>query len=183
MKGSYAVGDDIEGFSCGSGPAGWRYVGTRAAGDSVDLTVDTSGRVLRLLVEQDGWVLRGGSAGQELVWLRGEDEHRAVAVGFAGSSPAFDLVVARMLALSVGSSQRVTLVEVCEPVAATRTVVHAWARTACEESGVDRYEVTDLDTADRWVLHLSGEVLVSREGASDRGGLDERAPAHLLALS
>ena len=183
MKGSYAVGDDIEGFSCGSGPAGWRYVGTRAAGDSVDLTVDTSGRVLRLLVEQDGWVLRGGSAGQELVWLRGEDEHRAVAVGFAGSSPAFDLVVARMLALSVGSSQRVTLVEVCEPVAATRTVVHAWARTACEESGVDRYEVTDLDTAERWVLHLSGEVLVSREGASDRGGLDERAPAHLLAFS
>ncbi len=183
MKGSYAVGEDIEGFSCGSGPAGWRYVGTRAAGDSVDLTVDTSGRVLRLLVEQDGWVLRGGSAGQELVWLRGEDEHRAVAVGFAGSSPAFDLVVARMLALSVGSSQRVTLVEVCEPVAATRTVAHAWARTACEESGVDRYEVTDLDTADRWVLHLSGEVLVSREGASDRGGLDERAPAYLLALS
>ena len=177
MKGSYAVGGDVERFSCGSGPAGWRYLGTRSAGDNVDLTVDTSGRVLRLLVEQDGWALRGGSAGQELLWVRGDDEHRAVAAGFAGTSPAFDLAVARMLALSVGSSRRVTLVEVCEPVAATRTVLHAWARTPCEEPGVDRYEVADLDTADRWVLHLSGEVLVSREGGADL------AAAHLLALS
>ncbi len=165
MKGSYRVGPVDERFSCGAGPAGWRYVGTRAGGDTVDLTVDAAGRAVRLLAHHDGWELRGGSAGGEVLWVRGEEEHRAGAAGFTGSSPAYDLATARMLGLQVGQTRRVTLVEVSEPVAAARTVEHGWARTEGPEPDVDRYEVADLQTGERWVLHLSGEVLVSREGA------------------
>ena len=165
MKGSYRIGSVAERFSCGAGPAGWRYVGTRAGGDTVDLTVDMAGRTVRLLAQHDGWELRGGSVGEEVLWVRGEDEHRAAAAGFTGSSPAYDLATARMLGLQVGQTRRVTLVEVSEPVAAARTVEHGWARTEGPEPDVDRYEVADLQTGERWVLHLSGEILVSREGA------------------
>ncbi|MCW2600331.1 MAG: hypothetical protein JWM02_2160 [Frankiales bacterium] len=169
MKGSYRVGEDVEQFSCGAGPVGWRYVGTRAfgtgAGDTVDLTVDEAGRVVRLLAQQDGWELRGGSVGEEVLWVRGEDEHRTTAAGFTGSSPAYDVATARLLGLQVGETRRLTLVEVCEPVAAARTVEQGWARTEGPEPDVDRYEVADLQTGDRWVVHLSAEVLISREGA------------------
>jgi len=165
VKGSYLVGEFAERFSCGAGPAGWRYVGTRSGGDRIDLTVDATGRCVRLVVEQDGWELRGGSVGAEVLWVRGEEEHGATADGFTGSSPAYDVATARLLGLQVGEQRRTTLVEITEPVAATRTVEHGWARTEGPEPDVDRYEVADLQTGERWVLHVSGEVLVSREGA------------------
>jgi hypothetical protein len=164
VKGSYRVGEQVERFSCGAGPAGWRYVGTRE-GDSVDLTIDDTGRVIRLLAQHDGWELRGGSVGDEVLWVRGEDEHRATASGFTGSSPAYDLATATLLHLEVGETRSLALVEITEPVAGARTVEHAWARTAGPEPDVDRYEVADLQTGERWVLHLSREVLISREGA------------------
>lgn len=186
MRGSYRVGDVTERFSCGAGPLGWRYTATTDLGDTLDLTVDTDGRVRRMLAVLDGWQVRGGAVGDEVVWTRGGaegenehvegagEEHVASAAGFTGASPAFDLATARLLHLEVGQSARVTLVELTEPVGAARTVHHGWARTAGPEPDVDRYEVADLDTGERWVLHLSGEVLVSREGAR---------PAHLLELA
>jgi hypothetical protein len=165
VRGSYRIGEVVERFSCGAGPAGWRYVSSRDDGDTLDLTVDDDGRVRRLLADLDGWPVKGGSAGDELLWVRGEQEHAATAAGFTGGSPAFDLAVARLLHLEVGETVKVTLVELTEPVGAARTVVHGWARTEGPEPGVDRYEVADLSTGERWVLHLAPEVLVSREGA------------------
>ena len=169
MRGSYQVGDRVERFSCGGG----RYTSTDDLGDTLDLTVDDQGRVRRLLAAFDGWAIRGGAVGDELLWVRGEDEHTATGAGFTGASPGFELATARLLGLAVGESKRVTLIELTEPVGAARTVTHGWARTLGPEPGVDRYEVADLDTGERSVLHVAGEVLVSREG---------RFPAHLLEL-
>jgi hypothetical protein len=98
------------------------------------------------------------------VWVRGEQEQSAVAAGFTGESPAFDLVVSRMLSLDVGALVQVTLVELTAPVGAPITVRHGWTRTADPEDGVQQFEVADLATAERWVLHVAGEVVVSREG-------------------
>lgn len=172
MKGRYRVGEAVEEFSCGAGPAGWRYVGKRD-GDSFDLTLDGSGRCVRLLASFDGWDVRGGSVGPELLWTRGAEEHVAVAAGFTGTSPAFDLATARLLGLEVGESRQLVLVELTDPVGAALTVTHGWMRTASPEPDVTRYEVADLATGDRWVLHLTTEALVSREGAR---------PAHLREL-
>lgn len=174
MRGSYRVGEVAERFSCGAGPAGWRYTSTTELGDSLDLTVDDDGRVRRLVAVLDGWEVRGGAVGEELLWVRGETEHRAAAAGFTGSSPAYEVAVARWLGLDVGASSRVALVELTEPVGAARTVQQSWTRTAGPEPDVDRYEVADLATGERWVLHLAGEVLVSREG---------RSPAVLVELA
>jgi len=165
VKGSYQLGEVVERFSCGAGPLGWRYTSSTDLGDTLDLTVDDDGRVRRLLAAFDGWEVRGGAVGDELVWVRGEEEHTARAAGFTGSSPAFDLATARLLGLAVGETRRLTLVELTSPVGAARSIRHGWARTVGPEEGVDRYEVADLDTAERWVLHLSSEVLISREGA------------------
>lgn len=174
MRGSYAVGDRVERFSCGPGPIGWRYTSTTDLGDSLDLVLDDDGRVRRVVADLDGWEVRGGVVGDEVVWVRGEQEHTATAAGFTGSSPAYDLATARLLGLAVGETRRVTLIELTEPVGAARTVIRGWARTAGPEEGVDRYEVADLDSGERWVLHLAGEVLVSRERGPH--------PAHLLEM-
>jgi hypothetical protein len=178
VKGRYRLGDVVEDFSCGAGPQGWRYVSHRSAstlgGDSLDLTLDAAGRCVRLLARFDGWEVRGGSVEPDLLWTRGEDEHRAVAAGFTGSSPAFDLATARLLRLEVGESRQLLLVELADPVGAALTVTHAWLRTAGPEDDVSRYEVADLATGDRWVLHLTADALVSREGTQS---------AHLLELT
>ncbi len=165
MKGSYQLGDSEEHFACGPGPLGWRYTSRTSHGDTLDLTLDTDGRVRRLAADFDGWALRGGLVGDDVVWVRGDQEHSARAAGFTGDSPAFDIAVARLLALEVGALVQVALVELSAPVGAARTVVHGWTRTPDPEPGVQRFEVADLQTADRWVVHLSGDVVVSREGA------------------
>jgi hypothetical protein len=78
-----------------------------------------------------------------------------------------------VLALSGGESRRIALVELTEPVGAARTVRRTWTRTPSDEPDLQRYEVDDADTGERTVLHLAGELLVSREGTN---------PAHLLDL-
>ena len=165
MNGSYRVGQRRESFSCGAGPEGWRYTSRTETGDRLDLTIDTQGRVRRLLADFDGWEVRGAVLGPEMVWVRGDHEHSAVATGFTGTSPGFDVAVARMLALEVGATAQAVLVELTAPVGAARTVTHAWARTEAPDAGVERYEVADLATAERWVVYVSGQVVVSREGS------------------
>src|SRR3954464_1428384 len=91
-------------FSGAPGPSGWRYVADVAdpSGGSplgrVDVTVDSRWRQLRGEGSSGGWLLRGGSAGREVPWLRqpfaGADpgelsERSAVAAAFSGRSPAF----------------------------------------------------------------------------------------------
>jgi hypothetical protein len=160
VRGRYLVGAAVEDFTLVEG----RYV--------------TDGLVLELATGRfeavyDGWVLRGGVVGAEALWVRGEADHRAQATAFTGLSPAFDVAVARRLALEPGQSRRVSLVQLTEPVGAARTVGRTWTRAASEEPDVERFDVADADTGERWVLHVAGDVLVSREGPG---------AAHLVSL-
>jgi hypothetical protein len=59
-------------------------------------------------------------------------------------------------------------------VGAALTVHQEWSRVPGPEESVERYDITDLDTGERTVLHLAGDVLISREG---------QHPAHLLGLT
>ncbi len=158
--GSYRLADGTtEHFTCAPGPDGWRYTS-----DQLDLTVDGAWSVLRLVATSGAWRLRGGRAGAELHWRRGEDEHRQRAQGFTGTSPAYDVVVARSLGLPVGGSARVRLVEVLPPVLATRTADLQWWRVRAGDADLplEAYDVDDLATGERRRVHLVGDVAVDR---------------------
>ena len=106
------------------------------------LRVDAAGVTTRLHAEAGGWVLRGGCVGDAVLWRRGRrGEGEAVALGFTGAHPAYDVAVALRLRLAVGESRRVRLVEVTEPVLATRLVDRQWSRPAA-----GRWVVDDLAT-------------------------------------
>jgi hypothetical protein len=135
---------------------GWAYDGPRtdAGSGRLHLQVDASGVTARLHVEGGGWVLRGGCVGGSALWRRaGTDgqgfegeavEGEAVALGFTGPHRAYDVAVALRVHLTVGESRRVRLVEVTEPVLATRLVDRLWSRPAA-----DRWVVDDLATGER----------------------------------
>ena len=88
-RGLYSLRDQdgtvvaYERFSCAPGPVGWRYNAQVLAPDGrtpaglVDLTTDASGLQIRVEVRAGGWVVRGGVADGETVWVRtgasGED--------------------------------------------------------------------------------------------------------------
>ena len=99
-RGLYSLRDQdgtvvaYERFSCAPGPVGWRYNAQVLAPDArtptglVDVTTDASGLQIRVEVRAGGWVVRGGVADGETVWVRtgasGEDadEGTAPAAGF-----------------------------------------------------------------------------------------------------
>jgi hypothetical protein len=188
-RGLYSVRDHdgavvaYERFSCAPGPAGWRYTAEVLAPDErtstglVDITTDASWRQVRVEVRAGGWVVRGGVAGGETVWLRtgaaGRDarEDTARAAGFAGRSPGFLVAVARLLALRVGASSRVRLVALTGPALAPLAVDVAWSLTAVEEHPteigplpVERYETADLASGRRAVVDLAGDVVLAAPG-------------------
>lgn len=169
MKGAYDLGRTVERFTCSPG----RYTSRTDDGDTLELETD-HGRVRRLVAAFDGWAVRGGVVGDEVRWVRGEEEHRAVAQGFTGASPAFDVVTAELVALAPGETRTVTLVELTLPVGAALTVRHGWARLADPDPGVERYQVDDLATGERWTVSLADGVVISREG---------RHPAVLAGLT
>ena len=167
----------VERFRCGPGPAGWRYVADRsdprtgAPLGRLDLTLDAAGRTVRLLVHAGGWELRGGVAGADAVWRRGEQERAQRAAGFTGTSPAYAVATARLLGPTADAPRRVRLVAVTEPVLATRVVDEGWALTGVERhDGLDvaRYEVADLATGERRVVHLAGDVVLDAPGVALR---------------
>lgn len=171
----HGVPEVVERFRCAPGPAGWRYVGDRtdpATGaplGRIDLTLDAAGRTVRLLVSAGGWELRGGVSGPDVLWRRGADERTERAAGFTGTSPAYAVATARLLALAVGDRRRVRLVAVHEPVLATSTVEQGWTLTGVERHGdldVARYEVADLSTGERRVVHVTGDVVVAADGCA-----------------
>ena len=132
-----------ERFVHGDTADGWAYDGERDGGWLLRVRL---GDEVRLHAEAGGWVLRGGTAGPTVLWRRGDDEHEAVADGFAGSSPAYDLVLLRRLHLAAGEVRRLRLVAVTEPVLATRLVEQAWTGTAFGAV------VEDLATGERRTL-------------------------------
>lgn len=181
-RGGYVHTDSgsVERFQCAPGPAGWRYVAqvhSGAAGPaiaSVDLTVDERWRQIRLDLRAGGWLVRGGVAGRELLWVRARDsgaepaEHAESAAGFAGRSPAFLVAVARMLRLEPGTDARVRLVRLEEPALAALSVEESWtlAETTVHQTDagplrVERYEVADLATGQRRTIHLAGDVVLA----------------------
>ena len=177
----------VEVFSCSPGPAGWRYVSQVYSPDDeplgrVDVTVDDRWRQVRVQVAAGGWTLRGGLAGPDAVWVRtpadalraaeaAAEEQTARAVGFTGRSPAFAVVTARLLGLSLLDRRRVRLVGVTEPACVALPVDEGWALvdvtghdTDAGPLRVERYEVADLATAERRVVHLAGDVVLEAPG-------------------
>lgn len=172
-----------ERFSCAPGPAGWRYNAQVLAPDGstptglVDVTTDACGRQIRVEVRAGGWVVRGGVAGGETVWVRtgasGGDagEDTAPAAGFTGRSPGFLVAVARLLGLRAGASSRVRLVALTDPALAALPVEMSWSLTTVEayptEVGplpVERYETEDLASGQRATVHLAGDVVLAATG-------------------
>jgi hypothetical protein len=149
--GPYAV----ERFTSGPVDGGWRYDGVRDGGGRLELSLH--GATTRLHAEAGGWVLRAAASGGEVVWRRGDQERVTPADGLAGSSPAF-LVVCAALA-----QERLHLLEVTEPVLATRTTTQQWRRLPSEEHdgvAVDVWQVDDLSTGERRRVRLAGDVVV-----------------------
>ena len=180
LHGEHGDPDVVERFSCAPGPAGWRYVATRDDGGRLDLTLDAGGRCVRLLAAAGGWEGRGGVA-DAARWRRGADEHEEQAAGFTGTSPSYAVATARLLGLEVGEQRRVRLVALTEPALAARTVDEGWALTAVEDRdglAVARYEVADLQTGERRVVHLAGDVVVAVEGARPVTVTELEGPPH-----
>ncbi len=169
----------IEAFSCAPGPQGWRYVGDVTDEDGqpqgrVDVTVDARWRQVRVEVRSGSWVVRGGVAGNEVVYARlpagnvapGEEES-AIAAALTGRSPAFAITTSRLLSLSPDEKRRIKLVQVTEPTAGIRVVDEGWALVEVAEHTTEdaplvvrRYEVADLATGDRKVWSIAGDVVV-----------------------
>lgn len=177
-SGVYRLADGrAERFSTVEAPAGWSYVGVRDDGSRVELTVDSRWRPVRCELSTPRWRLRGGSAGRELMWVRsaadGSEpvEDAAEAAGFLGDSPAFSVVLARLLSLPLKGSAWVRQVVVAEPLLAPLVVERGWTLEAVEdhetESGplvVERYRVDDRATGEHVTLHLAGDVLLDGAG-------------------
>lgn len=155
----------LERFTCGPTPEGWRYEAVREDPRTAVVTgrleVHLDGGTTRLHVEAGGWVLRGAAAGGQALWRRGAEEHTAAADGFTGTSPAF-LVLGALL----GPARR-RLVEVTEPVLATRSTDQQWAALPEEQHGgvlVGLWQVDDLATGERRTVRLAGDVVVQAPG-------------------
>jgi len=162
--GPYAV----ERFSLSGGSDRWSWTATReepAGGAGLGrLDVHRDGATLRLHVEAGGWVLRGASAPGQVVWRRGTQEHAAAADGFTGSSPAFLLAAA---ALAGAGPVRLRLVEVTEPVLATRQVLRDWsAGESASREGVEvvGHRWSDPATGDGGPVWLAAGLVLSAPG-------------------
>ncbi|SEF96757.1 hypothetical protein SAMN04489712_102655 [Thermomonospora echinospora] len=164
-----------ERFQCAPGPGGWRYVGERSDGGRVDLTVDGRWRQIRVELTTVSWLIRGGLAGHDLLWVRhpagpapaAPAEHGVRAAGFLGDSAGFLVAVARWLRLEPGEDAPVRLVRVQGPSLATLTVDQHWRlaeietyETETAPLPVERYEVTDLATGEVHTVHLAGDVVL-----------------------
>ncbi len=173
-----------ERFSCAPGPAGWRYTAQTFAVDgspngSIDLTLDSLSRPLRLELRLGGWQLRGGAL-DGLTWVRTHSDDPAGqharegsdrAHAFAGRSPAFLIATARLLRLRPGGSARLRVVALTDPVLAPRTFDQGWTLDGIEshptDNGpleVERYRVADLATGEEGLVHLAGDVVLAAPG-------------------
>ncbi|WP_460369266.1 hypothetical protein [Actinocorallia lasiicapitis] len=133
--------------------------------------MDSRWRPARLQLAVGERVVRGGSAGREMLWVRDGREFAAEAFGFVGESPGFLIAVARSLGLAAGGSRDVALVEFAGESLAARTVRQRWTfggverhETDLGELPVEAWTVTDLETAEERGFHLAGDVMVAGEG-------------------
>lgn len=160
-----------ERFHCAPGAGGWRYVSERADGLGTDLTVDARWRQIRVQLSSGDLLVRGGVSGREALWIRGGEERAAESAGFLGESPAFLVAVARSLRLEPGAHKEVKLVRLSGAALAALTVTQRWLladvtgyETETEPLPVERYEVTDLSTAEIGTVHLAGDIVLEAPG-------------------
>jgi hypothetical protein len=113
--------------------------------------------------------VRGGLDGT------GATEYAEPAAAFTGSSPAFLVTAARMLALAPGESSSVTLVAIAGDALAARTVRQRWTCVDVAEHvadlgtlRVERFDVADLDTGAVAEIHVAGDVVVAAPGVELR---------------
>jgi hypothetical protein len=171
-RGTYVHDSEVEErFSCAPEGGGWRYTARRSDGGTIELTADGRWRPARLQLTAGEHVLRGGTAGAELLWVTAGREHSARAAGFLGDSPGLLVAVARSLDLTEGESADVRLLLVTEPALAVRTVPQRWTftETTWHEADegrlpVERYEITDLETGEVSECHFAGDVVVAASG-------------------
>ena len=188
-KGLYSLRDHdgavvaYERFSCAPGPAGWRYHAQVLGQDGrsptglVDITTDATGRQIRVEVQAGDWVVRGGIAGGDTVWVRtgpsGQDagEDTARAAGFTGRSPGFLVAVARLLGPRAVAPCRIRLIALTDPALAPLAVDVIWSLTTVQEHPteigplpVEQYETADLASGQRAAVHLAGDVVLAAPG-------------------
>lgn len=171
-----------EHFQCAPGPSGWRYTAqtTSSSGDhsgSLDLTIDTQGRPIRLELHSAGWQVRGTRM-NGLTWVRSDPsglharEGNAPAHAFTGTSPGFLIATARLLRLTPGSpATRVRVVAFTAPVLAPRTLDQSWALVEREAHATDNaplmvenYQVNDLQTGEQHTVHIAGDIVLAAPG-------------------
>ena len=149
----------------------------RTDGGRADLTVDGGWRQIRVELAAAGWLIRGGVAGRDALWVRAgaepaePAEHSAPAAGFLADSPGFLVAVARSLRLTPGADAVVPLVRLSGPALAPLTVTQRWLLaeittydTELAPLPVERYEVTDLATGEPFAVHLAGDVVLDAPG-------------------
>jgi hypothetical protein len=147
----------------------WSWTATREEPDTGAplgrLEVHADGATLRVHAEAGGWVLRGAASGGQVVWRRGDEERTAAADGFTGSSPAYLVAAA---ARAAAGPVRLRLVEVTEPVLATREVLQDWS-AGQPEVRVDvelvGHRWSDPATGEGGPVWLSGGLVLAAPGA------------------
>lgn len=171
-----------EHFHCATGPSGWRYTAQTTTPDgghagSIDLTIDSLGRPIRLELHAASWQVRAAAL-DGVTWVRtdptGEhaQEGNAPAHAFTGVSPAFLIANARLLRLEPGGpATRVRLVSFQSPVLAPLTVDQSWSLVSSTahsaDSGflpVDNFRVADLATGEQHDVHIAGDVVLAAPG-------------------
>ncbi|MFF8815885.1 hypothetical protein [Streptomyces pactum] len=144
---------------------------------SVDLALDELGRPVRLELRAADWRVRGAAL-DGITWVRTDPtgahatEGNVAAHAFTGASPAFLVATSRLLRLAPGGpATRVRLVALTAPVLAPRTVDQSWALVArtAHDAGtgplmVDEYQVSALDTGERYSVYIAGDVVLAAPG-------------------
>jgi hypothetical protein len=166
-----------ERFSTAVAPAGWSYVGEGDDGSRIELTVDSRWRPVRCEVSTPRWRIRGGALGRQLIWVRsaadgtGQTEDAAEAAGFLAESPAFLVVLPRLLALPLKGSAWVRMVTLWRPLLAPLVVERGWTLEVVDDHDtptgplvVERYRVDDRATGEHTMIHLAGDVVLDAPG-------------------
>jgi hypothetical protein len=159
----------VERFTCTGSDGRWSWTATReepGTGAALGrLEVHLDGSEVRVHAEAAGWVLRAAATGGQVVWRRGDEERSAAADGCTGSSPAHLLVAA---ARAADGPVRLRLVEVTEPVLATREVLQDWSAAQHEVRdgvAVVGHRCTDPATGAGGQVWLAAGVVLSAPGA------------------
>ncbi len=179
-RGVYRYADGrTETFTTVDAPAGWSYVGERDDGTRTAVTFDSRWRPVRVELTTARWRVRGGSNGRRLMWVRsaldgsGQVEDSAEAAGFLAESPAFHVVLPRLLSLPVNGSAWVRMVTLWQPLLAPQVVERGWTLDAVDDHEtpngplvVERYTVDDRATGEHTVVHLAGDVVLEGPGVA-----------------